>query len=88
MGFSGPYLVISRPLDVDPKLRKPLGTCRFEGGNSQILCSITTPEVAGGGIGWEDGRVEALKGIFFGGGCATEAFKVLNTIESPQTFSV
>ena len=55
VGFSGPYLVISRPLEVDPKLRKPLGTYRFEGGNSQILCSITTPEVAGGDWlgGWE-----------------------------------
>lgn len=29
VGFSGPYLVISRPLDVDPKLRKPLGDAQF-----------------------------------------------------------
>ena len=67
VGFSGPYLVISRPLDVDPKLRKPLGTCRFEGGNSQILCSITTPEVAGGGLVGRMGGLRRLREFFWGG---------------------
>ena len=35
----------------------------------------------------EDGRVGGTKGNF-GWVCATEAFNVLNTLESQQTFSV
>ena len=89
VGFSGPYLVISRPLDVDPKLRKPLGTYRFKGDKYWISFS-TILDLGGGGGGWgRMGGLGALKGIFGGGGMCHRGLQSLkHNWESTNFFSI